>query len=75
MRVAIRKFLLCNLFANGCIFSAVRFECSSLCILEYASLTTRLCVCLQVEAGDVIVKVNDVDVEKYSIKEGKLKFL
>lgn len=28
---------------------------------------------LQVEAGDVIVKVNDVDVLKYSIKEGKEK--
>ena len=34
-------------------------------------LTVSFGLLLQVEAGDVIVKINDADVVKYSIKEGK----
>lgn len=31
-------------------------------------------VCVQVEAGDVIVKVNGTDVHRFSTKEGELKY-
>ena len=36
-------------------------------------LTVSFDLLLQVEAGDVILKINDIDVVKYSIKEGELR--
>lgn len=46
------------------IFFLKRFMC-----IYYGMVFT--CICFQVEAGDVILRVNEVDVNRFSTKEGK----